>query len=199
MTDICVSKLIIIGSDNGLSPDRRQATIWTNARILSIGPLGTKLSDILISTHIFSFKKMHLKMSSGKWRPCCLSLNVLRAQPLCLLLVHRYECYYMLFLGFWLTLGQFIWVSNKCSLDLYFIMSRSKLDDLRWKTWISTPTCLWLHNIFLGFISTNLMPCMTILLRRRERQIYSVNHDHPVVGVLTTFLVKIAISSRVIF
>ena len=36
---ICVSKLTIIGSDNGLSPDRRQAIIWTNAGILLIGPL----------------------------------------------------------------------------------------------------------------------------------------------------------------
>ena len=33
---ICVSKLTIIVADNGLSPDRRQAIIWTNAEILSI-------------------------------------------------------------------------------------------------------------------------------------------------------------------
>ena len=39
---ICVSKLIIIRSDNGLSPGRHQAIIWTNAGILLIGPLGTK-------------------------------------------------------------------------------------------------------------------------------------------------------------
>ena len=31
VTHICVGKLIIIGLDNGLSPDRRQAIIWTNA------------------------------------------------------------------------------------------------------------------------------------------------------------------------
>ena len=41
VTHICVSKLIIIGSDNGLPPGRRQAIIWTNADILLIGPLGT--------------------------------------------------------------------------------------------------------------------------------------------------------------
>ena len=29
MTHICVGKLTIIGSDNGLSPGRRQAIIWT--------------------------------------------------------------------------------------------------------------------------------------------------------------------------
>ena len=33
---ICVSKLTIIGSDNGLSPGRRQAIIWTNAGILNV-------------------------------------------------------------------------------------------------------------------------------------------------------------------
>ena len=79
VTLICVSKLTIIGWDNGLSPDRRQAIIWTIAGILSIGPSGTTLSEILIAIQIFSFKKMHLKMSSGKWRPsCCLGLNVLK-------------------------------------------------------------------------------------------------------------------------
>ena len=77
VTHICVSKLTIIGSDNGLSPDRRQTIIWTNAGILFIGPLGTKFSEILILIKIFSFKKMYLKMSSGKWRPSCLGLNVL--------------------------------------------------------------------------------------------------------------------------
>ena len=51
---ICVSKLTIIGSDNGLSPRRRQAIIWTNAGILLIGPLGTNFSEILIEIHTFS-------------------------------------------------------------------------------------------------------------------------------------------------
>ena len=74
---ICGSKLTITGSDNGLSPDQRQAFIWTNDGISLIGPLGTNLSEILIKIHTFSFKKMHLKMSSGKRRPFCLGLNVL--------------------------------------------------------------------------------------------------------------------------
>ena len=64
-THICVSKLTIIGSDNGLSPDRRQANIWTNAGILLIGPLGTNFSEILIGIQTFSFKKIHLKISSA--------------------------------------------------------------------------------------------------------------------------------------
>ena len=74
---ICVSKLTIIGSDNGLSPGRRQAIILTNAGILLIEPLGTNFSEILIWIQILSFKKMRLQMSSAKWRPFCLGLNVL--------------------------------------------------------------------------------------------------------------------------
>ena len=77
MTHICVGKLPIIGSDNGLSPGRRQAIIWTIAGILLIGPLGTNFSEILIEILIFSFKKMRLKVSSAKMRPFCLGLNVL--------------------------------------------------------------------------------------------------------------------------
>ena len=77
VTHICVSKLSIIGSDNGLSPDRRQAIIWTNAGILLIGTLGTNLNEFLFEIHTFLFKNIRLKMSSGKWRPFCLGLNVL--------------------------------------------------------------------------------------------------------------------------
>ena len=53
VTYICVSDLILIGSDNGLSPGRRQAIIWTNAGILLIGLLGTNFSEILIEICIF--------------------------------------------------------------------------------------------------------------------------------------------------
>ena len=104
VTHICVSNLTMIGSDNGLSPGRRQAIFWTNARILSIGNLGTNFSEILfeiltfsfknimlgsigtLGTNFseilfeiltFSFKNMRLKMSSGKWRLVCLRPNVL--------------------------------------------------------------------------------------------------------------------------
>ena len=55
VTHICVGNLTIIGSDNGLSPGRRQAIIWTSVGILLIGPLGTNFSEI----------------------PFCLGLNVL--------------------------------------------------------------------------------------------------------------------------
>ena len=75
---MCVGKLTIIGSDNGLSPGRCQAIICTNVGILLIRPWGTNLSAICIGNKIFSFKKMHLKMSCVKWRPVYLGLNVLK-------------------------------------------------------------------------------------------------------------------------
>ena len=65
VTHICVSKLTIIGSDNGLSPGRRQAIIWTIAGILLIGPLGTNFIEIIVGIQTISFRKMHLKMSSA--------------------------------------------------------------------------------------------------------------------------------------
>ena len=72
VTHVCVGKLTIICSDNGLSSGRRQAGI------LLIEPLGTIFSEILIGIQIFSLNKMRLKMSSAKWRPFCLGLYVLR-------------------------------------------------------------------------------------------------------------------------
>ena len=75
VTHICISKLTIIGWDNGLSPERRQAIFCTNDGILLIGPVGTAFGEILIEMYIFSFKKMHLKTSSAKWRTFCIVLN----------------------------------------------------------------------------------------------------------------------------
>ena len=69
MAHICVSNLTIIGSDNGLSPVRRQAIIWTNAEILLIGPLKTNFSEILIGILTFSFEKVVWKMAAILSRP----------------------------------------------------------------------------------------------------------------------------------
>ena len=57
VTHIFVSKLTIIGLDNGLSPGRRQAIIWTNAGILLVWTLGTNFSEILGKIHSFSFEE----------------------------------------------------------------------------------------------------------------------------------------------
>ena len=44
---MCVSKLTIIGSDNGLLPGRHQAFICTNAGNLFIETLGPNFSEIV--------------------------------------------------------------------------------------------------------------------------------------------------------
>ena len=62
VTHIWGSRFAIIGSDNGLSPGRRQSIIWTYAGILLIGPPSNKLQWNLAKA---SFKKMHLKVSCG--------------------------------------------------------------------------------------------------------------------------------------
>ena len=81
---ICACKLTIIGSDDGLSLGRRQASIWTNEWILLNGPLGTtNASDMLIIIQTFSFNIMLLKMSSGKSLPFCLGLNVVKPPRYC--------------------------------------------------------------------------------------------------------------------
>ena len=90
VTHICASKLPIIGSDNGLSPGRHQAIIWINVGILSIGPMEINFIEILIEIETFSFKKMHLNMSSGKWPPFCLGLYVLNHSVKSLKLVSIY-------------------------------------------------------------------------------------------------------------
>ena len=54
-----------------------QTIISTNAELLSIGPLQTHFSEILIKIQKFSLKKKYLKISYAKWWPYCLSLNVL--------------------------------------------------------------------------------------------------------------------------
>ena len=70
MTQICVSKLTIIGSDNGLSPGRRQAIIWTNAGILLMRPLGTNFNEMLIE-----ILSVVCEMASILSRPQCVNIQ----------------------------------------------------------------------------------------------------------------------------
>ena len=86
---ICVSKLTIIDSDNGVSPGRRQAIIWTNAGLSLIGPLRTNFNEILIEIHAFSFKKMPFEMPSAK-------VASILSQPQCVKTPdHHYKSIYL--------------------------------------------------------------------------------------------------------
>ena len=60
---------VSIGSDNGLSPIRRQAIIWISSDLLSIRPSGTNFSEMITKIQKFSFTKMHMKISSAKRWP----------------------------------------------------------------------------------------------------------------------------------
>ena len=119
---ICVGKLTIIGSDNGLSPGRRQAITWTNAGILLIEPLGTNFSEIFIESLIFSFKKIRLKVLSTKWRPFCLGLNVLK-------LPWSDYCPFLFIMGHWVNCGI---VTSYCDVILIdnFPQNLSKWSDV---------------------------------------------------------------------
>ena len=68
MTHICIGKLTIIGSDNGPSPGRRQAIIWTNAGILLIGHFNRN-SNIFIDEN--TFENVVCEMLSILTRPQC--------------------------------------------------------------------------------------------------------------------------------
>ena len=71
VTHICVSKLTIIGSDNGLSPGRRQAIIWTNAGILLIRPLGHTGPSSCPASPCYhcgiSSSSLMIAMENGRW------------------------------------------------------------------------------------------------------------------------------------
>ena len=78
---ICIGNLTIIGSDNDfiawLAPSQY---LNGGSRILLIVHLGTNFSEILIRNQTFSYKKMRSKVSSAKWWPFCLGLNVLMSK-----------------------------------------------------------------------------------------------------------------------
>ena len=74
---MCLSKLTIIASDNGLSPGRCHAIIRINAGILLIGALRNIFQwNLTRNSHIL-IHEMLLKLSSAEWRPFRHGLNVL--------------------------------------------------------------------------------------------------------------------------
>ena len=77
VTHICVGKLTIIGSDNGLLPGRCQAIIWNNAGILLIAPLGTNQWYHNRNSYIFilenAFENIIWKMVAIWSQPQCVN------------------------------------------------------------------------------------------------------------------------------
>ena len=115
-THIYVAKLghIISSNNNILSPHLRQAIIWANAWLSSIGPMRTYFSEIWINLQQFSMKKMHMKMSSAKWQPSCLGLNVLTAEELCSTTLKPTQCIHIE------NESLFLWISIKYQCEWNF-------------------------------------------------------------------------------
>ena len=73
---ICVIKLTIIGSDNGLSPGQRHAIIWTNDVIFVNWILGSKLQwNLNRNLYIFIDENVVWKMVAILPRPQCVKLS----------------------------------------------------------------------------------------------------------------------------
>ena len=73
---MCVNKITIIGSDNGLWLCRHQGIILTSAGIFLIRTWGTNYSHILIAINASLFRKLHLKcleMAANFSRPQCVN------------------------------------------------------------------------------------------------------------------------------
>ena len=109
VTHICVGYLTIIGSDNGLSPDRRQAITWTNAGILLFRPFETNFSEILIKIrNIFiqgnALENFVCETAGILSRPQCVKMD-----PGCSLSQAPTWC------GPWLTLCQMLWSASSSS------------------------------------------------------------------------------------
>ena len=92
--NMCVGKLIIIvASDNGLLPGRRQAIIWNNAGIFLIGPLEINLGEMFIEIIIFieenTFENASEILSISSWPQCVNDITM-------------YEVKHTLYLLWWL-------------------------------------------------------------------------------------------------
>ena len=158
VTHICISKLTIIGSGNGLSPDRRQAIIWNNAGILSIGPVGTNFSEISIEILTFSFKKMRLKVSSAKWRLFGLGLNELMWARINWQ-THS-SCWWSVMS--WRLCG----VGDLWCHDAYVALVICDVMTLMWRWWFVMSWCLcdvgdlWCHDAYVALVICDVMMLM---------------------------------------
>ena len=107
---ICISKLTILGPNNGLSPGRRHAIIWTNAGILLICTLATNFSDIFSKINTVSSRKCISKCRLEKgailsWPQCTCIKNALYLVTCCIhqplqLFLSRWS-YGLNYLSFW--------------------------------------------------------------------------------------------------
>ena len=139
VTYICVSDLTSIGSDNGLSPGRRQAIIRTNAGILLIGPLGTNFSETFIEIKMFSLTNLHLKVSFAK-------VTAILSRPQCVKLLTRWAYWgiKLFILTYWLHMATSFITFSK-DLCIWYIHLPP------WTAKSLTQLAYWRHRILTNF------------------------------------------------
>ena len=112
---MCVGKLIIIAaSDNGLLPGRRQAIIWNNAGIFSIGPLEINLGEMFIEIIIF--------IEENTFEDACEILSI-SSWPQCVNDITMYEVKHTLYLLWWLW---YMFLHDQGSVPLTVLPSQCK-------------------------------------------------------------------------
>ena len=91
MTYIYADNPTLVGSDNGFSPGRRQAIIWTNDGILFIRPFGTQWNfnrHLQISNQENAYENVVCEMAAILSQPQCVYVvNCLSAHDDCCLAV----------------------------------------------------------------------------------------------------------------
>ena len=86
VTHICFRKLTIIGSDNGLSPGRRPAIIWTNTEYCQLDPWEQTSVKFSVKFIYFHWENAFENVVH-KWRPFCFGLNVLSNMGLMMMMM----------------------------------------------------------------------------------------------------------------
>ena len=145
---ICISKLTIIGSDDGLSPGHRQAIIWTNAGISLIGPLGANFSEIMIKMKAFSLTNLNLKVLSAKVaamssRPKCVKKEVGVGGEDEGTFFHVIACHYKIN-PVKVSFTQLIYSTKYLIYHLLWYL---------WYTFVQVLLTLWNNDIFLPFLN----------------------------------------------
>ena len=95
--------LVITGSGNGLLPVKHHAITWTNEDLFWIWPWGTKFCEIWNDLKHFHWWNCICKCYLPKWRPSCISLNVLKS------------CSFALFVKYCLVAWRHLYL-NQCRL-----------------------------------------------------------------------------------
>ena len=114
VTLICVRKLTIIGSDNGLSPGRRQTIIWTNAGMLLVKcTLRNKLKwNLYRNSYIYiqenALENVVCKMVTVLPRPQCVKMYSFGISVQCVHLRHILEIRWDRLFPGWYSVGCFL-------------------------------------------------------------------------------------------